>query len=99
VASALLSKNPSASSRDPGGNGREISLADLPPRDTTRWVSRRKATVVAAVHSGLITLDDACRRYRLSVEEYLSWERTLQRHGVPGLRITHAQDYRDPGTN
>jgi hypothetical protein len=92
VAKPLLSQNP-------GPGSPSMTLADLPPRDTARWVSRRKASVVAAVHNGLISLDDACRRYRLSLEEYLSWERALQRHGTPGLRATHAQDYRDPGTN
>ncbi len=92
MARALLSK-------DPGFGDNNMTLADLPPRDTARWVSRRKASVVAAVHGGLISLDDACRRYRLSLEEYLSWERALQRHGTPGLRITHAQEYRDPGAN
>lgn len=92
MAKAFLSKNPDS-------NSPNITLADLPPRDTARWVSRRKASVVEAVHNGLITLDDACQRYRLSLEEYLSWERALQRHGTPGLRITHAQEYRDPGAN
>lgn len=71
-----------------------ITLADLPPRDTVRWVSRRKATVVAAVQAGVITLSDACNRYALSVEEFLSWQRTVERHGVPGLRITHTHNYR-----
>ena len=74
-----------------------ITIADLPPRDTVRWVSRRKATVVAAVQAGVISLTDACNRYALSVEEFLSWERSVERHGVPGLRITHAQNYRQPG--
>jgi hypothetical protein len=80
-----------------GPNGIAITLADLPARDTKRWVSSRKAVVVLAVQGGLISLDDACTRYSLSVEEFLSWERAVERHGVPGLRITHAKHYRsDP---
>ena len=71
-----------------------ISMSDLPSPETRRWVARRKATVVAAVRSGLITLDEACRRYALSVEEYLSWERAIERHGLAGLRVTRLQDYR-----
>ena len=51
---------------------------------------------MAAVRSGLITLDDACLRYTLSVEEYLSWERAIERHGLAGLRVTRLQDYRRP---
>lgn len=77
-----------------GQDGVEITIADLPPRDTKRWVSSRKAIVVIAVKGGLISLDDACRRYDLSVEEFLSWERAVDRHGVPGLRVTHAKHHR-----
>ena len=40
----------------------------------TRWTGRRKAAVVAAVHSGEITLEAACRRYELSIEEFHTWE-------------------------
>jgi hypothetical protein len=59
-------------------------------------VIRRKAEVVAGVHGGLITLEEACRRYRLSVDEFRSWERLLQAHGLPGLRITRIKKYRRP---
>jgi Protein of unknown function (DUF1153) len=77
-----------------GPDGEEMTLNNLPPRDTVRWVIRRKAAVVAAVQGGLISLNDACARYSLSAEEFVSWQRAVERHGVPGLRITHAQDYR-----
>ena len=40
--------------------------AELPPPDTKRWVVRRKAAVVAAVRAGVITVQEACRRYQLS---------------------------------
>jgi hypothetical protein len=71
-----------------------ITMDDLPPTNTRRWVARRKATVVSAVRGGLITLEDACRRYTLSVEEYLTWERAIEKHGLPGLRVTRIQEYR-----
>ena len=67
---------------------------DLPPPNTKRWVMRRKAEVVAGVRCGLISLDEACRRYTLSVEEFLSWQRLIDSHGVRGLRATRLQDYR-----
>jgi uncharacterized protein DUF1153 len=51
-------------------------MIDLPPR-IKRWTSRRKAAVVAAVHSGEITLEAACVRYELSVEEFRTWERKV----------------------
>jgi hypothetical protein len=47
----------------------------LPPVTTRRWVARRKAEVVAAVHAGMLSALEACRRYRLSPEEFLEWER------------------------
>ena len=73
------------------------SLDNLPPTDTKRWVIRRKAEVVAAVRAGLISLEDACARYTLSVEEFLSWQRLVDSHGLPGLRVTRLQDYRGMG--
>lgn len=71
------------------------TAADLPPPDTKRWVARRKAVVVKAVRSGAIGLDEVCRRYQLSVEEFLAWERAIEAHGVAGLRVTRLQIYRD----
>jgi len=47
----------------------------LPPVTTRRWIARRKAEVVAAVHAGMLSALEACRRYRLSPEEFLEWER------------------------
>jgi Protein of unknown function (DUF1153) len=68
---------------------------DLPPPDTKRWVARRKAVVVSAVRSGAISLEEVCRRYDLSVEEFLAWQRAIDTHGVAGLRVTRLQIYRD----
>jgi hypothetical protein len=70
-------------------------IADLPSPDTKRWVVRRKAIVVHAVRNGEISLQEACRRYRLSVEEFLAWQRAIERYGIPGLRVTRLQIYRD----
>jgi len=71
-----------------------MTLDDLPPPNTKRWVVRRKAEVVAGVRSGLISLEDACKRYKLSVEEYLSWQKLIDEYGVRGLRATRLQKYR-----
>ena len=71
-----------------------VSRDDLPPRDTKRWVFRRKAVIVRAIWQGLITSDEACERYHLSEEELKSWERLIERHGPLGLRVTRLQDYR-----
>jgi transposase-like protein len=69
-------------------------MTSLPPADTRRWVARRKAAVVAAVQSGKITLEEACRRYNLSEEEFRAWQRAFEAHGLPGLRTTRLQQYR-----
>ena len=71
------------------------SIPELPSPDTKRWVVRRKAIVVQAVRNGSISLQDACRRYNLSVEEFLAWQRAIERYGIPGLRVTRLQIYRD----
>lgn len=71
-------------------------MTNLPPADTRRWVVRRKAAVVAAVQSGKITIEEACRRYNLSEEEFRAWQRAFEAHGLPGLRATRLQQYRAP---
>jgi Protein of unknown function (DUF1153) len=77
-----------------GLNGEVISRADLPPKDTKRWVARRKAAVVAAVNGGLISAEEACARYELSPEELESWREAVARHGTRALRVTSMQMFR-----
>ncbi|MAP96077.1 MAG: hypothetical protein CMK07_14115 [Ponticaulis sp.] len=78
----------------PGPDGRQITLKDLPDPGISRWVTRRKAEVVAAVHGGLLTLKEACERYSISEEEFSCWEKLYNRHGSKGLRVTRVQQYR-----
>jgi Protein of unknown function (DUF1153) len=68
---------------------------DLPSPDTKRWVARRKAEIVNAVRNGKMNIEDACRYYMLSTEEFTAWERAIEAHGVAGLRVTRLQVYRD----
>ena len=89
-----MSERPGRSSGVIGPAGQPLTVDNLPPRDTVRWVIRRKAEVVTAVRNGLISMDDACERYRLSVEEFLNWEKLVSAHGLRGLRITRTQMYR-----
>ena len=63
---------------------------DLPPPNTKRWVARRKAAVVSAE----ITVEEACRRYQLSEEEFLGWQRAFEAYGLRGLRTTRTQHFR-----
>jgi hypothetical protein len=80
-------RSPLSSEANPGETG-------LPSVNTKRWVIRRKAAVVKAVSTGVLTLDDACARYRLSIEEFYAWRSLVERHGPPGLRVTRLQSYR-----
>ena len=80
--------------RDESSPRSKTAVDELPPADTTRWTPRRKAAVVEAVLSGEITIEEVCHRYDLTVEEFLSWRNTMERHGVPGLRTTRLKSYR-----
>ena len=77
-----------------GPDGTPLTLKDLPPPSTKRWVIRRKAEGVSAVRGGLLTLEEACERYHLTVEEFLSWQKAIDQFGLPGLRTTRLQQYR-----
>ena len=81
-------------SRVIGPLGEPLTLENLPPPGTTRWVIRRKAEVVAAVNGGLLSIDEVCQRYQLTLEELAAWQRGIERAGLPGLRVTHLQHYR-----
>lgn len=94
---AAASTKESPKSKEPyviGPDGLPLTLADLPPADTKRWVIRRKAEVVAAVRGGLLTLEEACARYTLTLEEFLAWQKAIDQFGMPGLRATRIQQYR-----
>lgn len=67
--------------------------SDLPPADTKRWVTRRKAVVAAAVEAGLLSLDEACRKYGLSAEELAAWQLALKEFGPKGLQTTKKHQY------
>jgi Protein of unknown function (DUF1153) len=75
-------------------DGSPLTIADLPEPGTKRWVVRHKAEVVAAVRGGLLSLEEACSRYMLTVEEFLAWQYLIDRHGFAGLRATCLQRYR-----
>jgi hypothetical protein len=77
-----------------GPDGSPLTIADLPTPGTKRWVVRRKAQVVLAVGGGLLSLEEACRRYMLTADEFLSWQASIEHHGLPGLRTTRTQQYR-----
>jgi len=89
--SAANASATNASAHVIGPDGTILTPANLPPANTVRWVARRKAEVVAAVNGGLLTMPEACRRYGLSVEEFMEWERAYESDGLEGLRVSHRQ--------
>ena len=79
-----------------GPNWGEV-FARIPelPGLSERWTVRRKAAVIQAVRGGWVPIEEIVRLYNLSVDEFLAWERDVDRYGVPGLRTTRYQIYRD----
>ncbi|HEX8055283.1 MAG TPA: DUF1153 domain-containing protein [Novosphingobium sp.] len=78
-----------------GPLGELLTLETLPPASTKRWLARRKAEVVAAAHGGLLSIDEACERYQLELEELTDWQRAVERAGMPALMVTQSRRYRD----
>ena len=74
--------------------GEPLTMDDLPPPNIRRWIAQRKAQVVNAVQTGLLSLDEACERYSIPIDEFLSWQRLLDEHGLQGLRAIRLQKYR-----
>jgi hypothetical protein len=82
---------------DPASDDWRDVLDPLPklPSPGERWTARRNGTVIEAVRGGWMPIEEACRVYNISVDEFLAWERDIDRNGVPGLRSTRYQIYRD----
>ncbi|MCV2447872.1 DUF1153 domain-containing protein [Paracoccus sp. DMF] len=76
-------------------DGSILTLADL-PSPQTRWVASRKAAVVDAVQYGLLSREEAIRRYGLTGEEFDAWMQAFRRHGRNALKITQLQKFRQP---
>ncbi len=80
-----MSERPSRPNGVTGPTGKSLTVEGFPLPDTKRWVIGR---------NGLIGLDEACERYRLSAEEFLNWEQLFAAHGLRGLQVTRLQEYR-----
>ncbi len=64
-----MSERPDRSSSVIGPAGQPLAVEKLSPRNTIRWIIRRKAEIEVAVRNGLIGLGEACERYRPPVRE------------------------------
>jgi hypothetical protein len=91
----LLSLLGNVGSADDPNNADEIGVMPELPSLSRRWTVRRKAAVIEAVRGGWVPIEEVCRLYKLSVDEFLAWERDIDRHGIHGLRSPRYQIYRD----
>ncbi len=107
MTNVLLSKTTHVAKIDPRSQGpfqpvesviETLTLSDLPSPSIKRWHFQHKALVVTSVLKGLISVAEACARYRITIEEFISWKRLLDEHGLHGLRATRLQDYRHEAT-
>ena len=78
-----------------GPLGQPLTLETLPPPSTTRWIAHRKAELVSAVDGGLLSVEEVCERYGIELEEFVSWQRGIDRLGMRGLWVTRTQKYRE----
>ena len=77
-------------------DGSIMTRADLPKPGTRRWVASRKAAVVRGMLYGLITQDEALKKYDVSKEEFQEWLYAVAEHGEAALKATAVQKYRQP---
>jgi hypothetical protein len=62
-------------------------LGVLPRSYRIHWTPSRKAQVVRAVQTGVLSFDDARKRYKLSHSEFLGWKHALAQKGLEGLQL------------
>ena len=74
----------------------QVKMPDIfsAPSQPKRWVAHRKAEIVTAVRGGYLSLSEACLRYALSIEEYLTWQHGIDLFGLAGLRVDGPQHRR-----
>jgi Protein of unknown function (DUF1153) len=71
-----------------------IFRANLPDSAVTRWVPRRKAELISAIENGILSAEDASKRYRLTPEELAEWQSSYSQFGARGLKATLVQQIR-----
>lgn len=72
-------------------DGTIISLSDLPPTSTKRWVASAKESVIRVYMAGLATRDDLILKYALSSEEFDIWLNRYLDGGKQALKVTKIQ--------
>ena len=83
--------HPASSNERRDASHTDMTGTSRSPPGPRRWVPQRKAEIVAAVRGGYLSLEEARKRYALSMEEYLTWQREIDRVGLAGLRVYRPQ--------
>ena len=78
-----------------GPLGEPLTLDSLPPPARRAGSSAARPRSSPPLRAGCLSVDEACKRYSLSLEEFTSWQRAVDRSGMPGLRVTRIKQYRD----
>lgn len=82
----MLTSNLFRPDRVLGPEGERLGLDNLPPANGSRWTPKRKAQIVAAVAGGLLSVEEACATYSLSLQEFADWRKAIEDEGLGGLR-------------
>ncbi|MEL6376778.1 MAG: DUF1153 domain-containing protein [Pseudomonadota bacterium] len=69
-------------------DGTVLTQADLPSASTKRWVASRKLAVVRGVVHGLISQEQAQKKYGISKDEFSEWLQAVSEFGEAGLKVT-----------
>jgi hypothetical protein len=78
----------------------DLLLRPMPelPALSERWTPRRKVALIQAVRGGWVPIEEVVRIYNLSVDEFLAWERDVDRSvsracealGTKSIATSHA---------
>ncbi len=66
-------------------------MPELPSPCTRRWTMRQKVAIIEAVHGGWVPIEEVCQLYTISVDDFIAWERDVDRFGIHGFRTTRHQ--------
>jgi hypothetical protein len=78
-----------------GPCGDVLTRREMPQNFRLRWTARRKAEVVIAVETGILSLNEACERYIISPEEFFTWKNDYAHEGMESLRCNALKRQRD----
>jgi hypothetical protein len=78
-----------------GPCGDVLTRREMPASFRLRWTARRKAEVVIAVETGILSLNEACERYIISPEEFFAWKTDYAQEGMESLRCNALKRQRE----